>query len=77
MLFSPIDSKNRRLDEKEKHHYRKIVHRFVVLFLVIILVLLEVGADEYAVCVAVGVVLPAGLQLPCIVKWLKTNQNRP
>lgn len=77
MLFSPIDSENRRLEAAQKHQYQKIVCRFVVLFLIMILVTWKSGADEYALCIAVGIILSAGLQIPCLVKRSKINQNRP
>lgn len=66
-ILSPIDSDNRRLSEEEKRRYKKVTCITAVIFAILYVLLYLAKLDTYAVCVAVGLVLPAGLQLPCIL----------
>ena len=70
-VWSPIDSENRRLEIDEKRQYKKIAVLISVIFLFVHLLLLLLGLKEPAVCIAVGLVLSAGLQLPCVVQSLR------
>ena len=66
ITFSPIDSENRRLDTNEKRTYKKTTVFFVML-----------GKYIYTICFSVGILLTAGLQVPCIVKKMcKSTKNR-
>lgn len=67
-VFSPIDSENRRLDDEEIKRYRLITRMIALFFAGLYILLLALGADTYAVCIAIGLILSAGLQVPCIVK---------
>lgn len=75
ILLSPIDSENRRLSVKEKRIYRNIASGLTSLFSIIYVTLCIVEKDHYAVCIALGVVLSAGLQVACLVEniWMQFN----
>lgn len=67
-VFSPIDSANRRLKEEEKMLYRKLTERIAGIFLILHVILVSVGVETYAVCIGVGLIMSASLQIPCILK---------
>lgn len=67
IIFSPIDHENRKLDEYEKKKYKKTSSIIAILFGIIYLLLALFKADKYAVCISIGLILSAGLQLPCII----------
>lgn len=73
IIHSPIDSDNKRLEEEQKVQYRKVVCGFVLLFLALIFILWKLNEQKYAVCIAVGLWLSAGLQIPCLVKIIKND----
>lgn len=76
-VWSPIDSENRRLMPDEKKRYKKTTCIIAALFAMVFVFLLAINADTYAVCVAVGLLLSASLQLPCILLQLrKTGQTQ-
>ncbi len=70
ITFSPIDSENRRLDADEKNRYNVITAVMATIFAVLHLLLLVFELRSAAVCIAVGVILSAGLQIPCVVMRL-------
>ena len=74
-LLSPIDSENRRLEVKEERIYRNVASGLVLLFGLIYVILCIVEKDRCAVCIALGVVLSAGLQVACLVEnvWMNFN----
>ena len=74
ITFSPIDSENRRLDTNEKRTYKKTTVFFVILFGLLDIALFLLGKYIYTICFSVGILLTAGLQVPCIVKKMC---NRP
>ena len=63
---SPIDSENRRLESGEKRRYKLAVVVLSLLSGLLYTGLRVCGADQYAVCISVGLLLAAGLQLPCL-----------
>ena len=68
IIFSPVDSENRRLDTDEKQIYKKITI-FLVCFLTLAdMVLFLFGRKSYAIYFSIGIQLAAWLQIPCIVK---------
>lgn len=69
--FSPVDSENRRLSEEEQKAFSKTGRILVVLFLLAYIILLVLGKNKSALYLALGVILTAGLQLPCILQKLK------
>lgn len=70
-ILSPIDSENRRLTPKEKQRYKKTTCVIAAVSAMLFVFLMAVRADTYAVCIAVGLILSAGLQLPCILQRLR------
>ena len=67
-VFSPIDSANRKLAEEEQVEYKKWTILWVLFWVVIMAVLLFLGLYSYANCVALGMIMTAGLQIPCTLK---------
>lgn len=68
MVFSPVDSENKKLDEQEKKRYRKMVIRISGFFGLVCLASYCMGWQTITVSIATGLVLSAGLQIPCVIK---------
>lgn len=66
-ISSPVDSENRRLSDNEKITYRRITWFIVMFFMVVFILFLVTGKEMLAKCIAIGLILPACLQLPCII----------
>lgn len=77
-IFSPIDSENRMLTEDECLLYGRVSQILVIIFDVIYFLLVMFGFYTIAVFLAMGVILSAVLQIPCILrKYFKIiNQNK-
>ncbi len=67
-IFSPIDSENRRLEQEEIGMYKNITIKLALLCMVLHFILLFGNLKRIAVCISIGLLLSAGLQLPCIIK---------
>ena len=68
IYFSPIDSENRRLEQEEKKYCKKSIIRIILFFLILELLMLLCDSCTFVVCISIGIVLSAALQLPCILK---------
>lgn len=68
IVFSPIDSENRRLDIDEKRRYKKITAFCVILFGLLNIFSFFLEKHIYTTCFSIGIILTAGLQVPCIAK---------
>lgn len=68
IYFSPIENENRLLNKKEWACYKKIVTAIVICFIIADLFLFLFKLDTYAICISIGIVLAAGLQLPCMLE---------
>ena len=68
MLCSPIDSENRRLSEEEKKCCKIATIIIVFFFGILDFVLYLCQKETYAVCISIGIILTAGLQIPCMLK---------
>lgn len=66
ICFSPIDNENRVLTQEEHVRYKKITAMLVVIYLLLDAAFFWFGLQGYAVCISIGIMLSAGLQLPCI-----------
>ena len=66
-IWSPIDSENRRLEQDEKKRYKRTTMCISFVFMCVHLLLLMITDKTYAISVAVGLMLSAGLQIPCIL----------
>lgn len=75
MVLSPVDSENRRLElhEKKRYKYMTIVLAFAFELLSAALYLLHMYT--YVVCISIGIILAAGLQIPCIFHLFKVKSD--
>lgn len=76
ICFSPIENKNRLLSQDEKRLYKKIVVVFVIIFLFVDAVFFWNNLHIYSVCISIGIILSAVLQIPCILKKLVKNGTK-
>lgn len=67
-IFSPVDSENRRLSKEEQRDFGKVARILVTIFVTLYMALILLKKDTSAVYLALGIILPAVLQLPCILK---------
>lgn len=74
-LWSPIDSENRRLEQDEKKKYRRTTIWVSLVFTLIHFVLLLMGYNGLAVSLAVGLMLSAGLQVPCVIQLFREDSK--
>ena len=72
VLFSPVENENRKLEEDERSRYKKITAVLAVLFLVIHMLCAVLKLYRIAVCIAVGIIMSAVLQLPCAAEKVRT-----
>lgn len=68
--FSPIDNKNRVLSQEECSYCKRKTIMIVLVFLAINILFLWNQLYTYAVCISVGIILSAGLQMPCVINNL-------
>lgn len=77
IIFSPIDSENRRLDINEKRKYKNVTVFCVIIWGLLDIAFFLLRKYIYTNCFSVGILLTAGLQVPCIVKKMhKSTKNR-
>ncbi len=67
IYFSPIDHENRKLDRKERQEYKKMTAIWTSLFLMAAVIFYLVKWEKYSVCISIGIILSASLQIPCII----------
>lgn len=76
IFFSPIDSENRKLEVEEKKLRKKETMIISLFFYLVHIGLVCLNWKRYAVCVGVGILLTAALQLPCIITIIqKAKKN--
>ena len=71
MIFSPMDSENKRLDSDEKCFCKKMTIILVLTLLVIVGGLWITRCQYYSKFIEMGVVLAEGLQLVAEIKMLR------
>ena len=71
ILNSPVDNVNRELEWEEHYRYKKITIALVLIYVLTAVLLFECKLYTYSLCISIGVVLSAGLQLPCIFKKVR------
>lgn len=76
ICFSPIDNENRRLDQNECHSYKRITGVLVIAFCGLDALLYALGLSIYSGCISIGIMLSAGLQLPCVFMKLIKNHRK-
>ena len=69
--FSPLDNENRLLSREEHSCYKKITIMIVMSFVLADLLLFWFHLYLSVVCISIGIILSAGLQLPCILSEFK------
>lgn len=74
-LLSPIDSDARRLSVKERKVFRLIARIITCIFLLFYFLLLLFGQIDIATPIGIGMIIPATLQLPCLVQRLFFRRN--
>lgn len=73
--FSPLDSENRRLELAEKKKYKMICIAQVLFYIAGYMILTAFKQDKYAVCMALGVLLAAFLQMLAVRSSKKIRQK--
>lgn len=73
--FSPLDNENRLLSREEHSCYKKITIMIVMSFVLADLLLFWFHLYLSVVCISIGIILSAGLQLPCILSECYSNLN--
>lgn len=68
IYFSPIDNENRELSQEECREYKKMTAIWISLFFMVVLIFYLAKWEKYSVCISIGIILSAGLQIPCIIK---------
>lgn len=71
MINSPIISPQRPATPEDLKHFRHIVIAAIMLYNCCILILNHVGFSHWAVCLSLGLILSASLQIPCIINKIK------
>lgn len=71
VAFSPIDSENRLLSQEERTSYKKTTIIMVTVFLLIEALSFLAGLYTFTICVSIGIMLSAFLQIPSVLKGMK------
>ena len=71
ICFSPIDNENRVLSQEECGCYKMITTVLVIIFMLVDALLFVCQLHIYSICISIGIMLSAGLQLPYIFKELR------
>lgn len=74
--FSPLDNENRLLSREEHSCYKKITIMIVMSFVLADLLLFWFHLYLSVVCISIGIILSAGLQLPCILSEFKKSYKK-
>ena len=75
-VFSPIDSEARRLSEKEIRVFGRWARVIVIAMLIVYIIFLAIKQDYIAFPIGFGIVLPACLQMPVLIKRLFANTQK-
>lgn len=80
IIFSPIDHENKVLSIKERKVYQNVTGILTCSLYGVVMIMKYNGLRNEAVCISVGILLTAGLQVPCIVKkfvreWPNSRKN--
>ena len=68
IIFSPIDHENKVLSIKERKVYQNVTGILTCSLYGVVMIMKYNGLRNEAVCISVGILLTAGLQVPCIEK---------
>lgn len=67
-INSPIEHENHTLNINEKQAYAKITRYITFSFEIISVALCKLQRNEYAICISIGLILTAALQIPCLLQ---------
>ena len=67
-IFSPIENKNKPLEVYEKRLYRQRVFKYSAILGIVDIILCFMEIQSMAVLFSNGILLAAGLQIPCVLK---------
>ena len=76
IIFSPIENENRPLCGEERVDYKRITAFIAGGFFAINLLLFLLHLDKPSISVSIGIILPACLQIPCIVKRILCKNDQ-
>lgn len=68
IYFSPIDSENRKLEQEEHNRYKIMTVVWTTIFFIMAIFFYLYQGAKYSICIFIGMVLAAGLQIPCILR---------
>lgn len=74
-IFSPIDSNNRRLEIDEKKRFKSFAIMITVFWWIVTSIFLHLQLHSYACSLALGIIMAAFLQVPCILKNKQINNK--
>ena len=75
-VFSPIDSEARRLSEKEIRIFGRWARVIAIAMLIVYIIFLVFKQNYIAFPIGFGIVLPACLQMPVLIKRLFANTQK-
>lgn len=68
ICFSPIENEKRPLCDEERVSYKRVTAIMVGCFIAINLLFFILKLYKYSICISIGIILPACLQIPCIIR---------
>lgn len=68
VFFSPVEHQNKQLNNHERAHYKRVVTGQIIINLALICILFISNIQEYAVCIILGIILAAIMQMPVVIK---------
>lgn len=74
-INSPIEHENHTLDINEKQVYAKLARYITLSFGIISVILCKLQRNEYAICISIGLILTAALQIPCLLQKRYTKKK--
>lgn len=74
--FSPIDSDARWLSAKEIQVFGRAARAIAIIMLIVYIIFVSIGRNKIAIPVGIGIILPAGLQVPVLIRQLFTNTQK-
>lgn len=75
-VYSPVESENKKLESIEKIKYKGIVRKLLTIYEILFIALTVCGMDKYAVCVALGLILSAILQMLAVLNFQKRKNDK-
>lgn len=67
ILFSPVESSNRKLDNDERIWFRKMVLAIETVAFIIYLLLICNNFSQTAIAFGIGMIIPLIMQIPCYI----------